>query len=147
MASAQSTFSQQVLAAGTQFLRDVGGRIAVWMTQKSSLRFLWSWKKMIITPGINHWRLLFAAQLKNQNIILGKIILLSSIFFHCWFQLSWLIFLLTPRWELTCWNCAPEVEHKPPEENESKQLGWDMGSKWWHFKYIHKPLQYGHKIC
>lgn len=34
MASSQPTFAQQVLAAGTQFLGDVGGRTAVWLTPK-----------------------------------------------------------------------------------------------------------------
>jgi len=31
-------------------------------------------------------------------------------------------FVLKPRQALTCWSCAPAVEHKPPEENDSKQL-------------------------
>lgn len=149
MASAQPMFSQQVLAVGTQFLGDLKGRTAVCLTQKSSFRLLWSCNKMIITPAINHFPWPEAplcsltekpeyALRQNHPASLQMLLLLISA------KLA--DFILTPRWALTGWSHTPEVEHKPPEENEHEQLGWDMGSKRWHFKLVHKPLQYGHKI-
>lgn len=39
-------------------------------------------------------------------------------------------FVLKPRQALTHWSCAPAVEHKPPEKNDSKQLGSDPYSFW-----------------